>query len=156
MAENEIVLLKEQLNKLDEKKFDLEAWKNHTLIFLERIFGVNSTKVQMIKDLRYDYSSWNLRDVSGAGKSKDPVRMQAAEILEAVIFELEQLGLPNEARTNEKLLTLLEDELTGKQLKEIEKLLNSKSPNKAEKVQEILDKLKKEDLSLIISRLLTS
>jgi len=156
MAENEIVLLKEQLNKLDEKKFDLEAWKNHTLIFLERIFGVNSTKVQMIKDLRYDYSSWNLRDVSGAGKSKDPVRMQAAEILEAVIFELEQLGLPNEARTNEKLLTLLEHELTGKQLKEIEKLLNSKSPNKAEKVQEILDKLKKEDLSLIISRLLTS
>jgi len=156
MAEKEIALLREQLAKLDEKKFDLEAWKNHTLILLERIYGANNSRIQMIKNLRYDYSSWNLRDVAGAGKSKDPVRMQATEIMEAMIYELEQLGLPDESKINDTLLALLEDELTGKQLKEIEKILHSDSPGKTEKIQGILDKLEKENLTLIVARLLAS
>ena len=37
MAEKEIALLKEQIKRLEDKKFDLEAWKNHTIIYLERI-----------------------------------------------------------------------------------------------------------------------
>ena len=71
MAEKEIALLKEQIIRLDEKKFDLEAWKNHTIIFLERIFGKDSSKIKMIKELHYDYSSWSLRDTAAAGKTKD-------------------------------------------------------------------------------------
>ena len=156
MADKEIALLKEQLIRLNDKKFDLEAWKNHTVIFLERIFGNNSSKVKMIKGLRYDYSSWSLRDTSGADKTKDPVRLQAAEIIEAIILELEQLGLPEEARANEKLWSLLEDELTGKQVKEIEQILNSDAADKAEKIQDVLEKIETEGLSLIIARLLVS
>ncbi len=49
MAEKEIALLKEQIDRLDEKNFDLEAWKNHTIIFLERIFGKDNSKIKMIK-----------------------------------------------------------------------------------------------------------
>ncbi len=45
MAEKEIALLREQLAKLDEPKFDFDAWKNHTLIFLERIFGKENSKI---------------------------------------------------------------------------------------------------------------
>jgi hypothetical protein len=156
MSQKEIALLREQLAKLDEKKFDLEAWKNHTLILLERIYGTNHSRVQMIRNLRYDYSSWNLRDVAGAGKSKDPIRMQASEIMEAILYELEQLGPPDESKINESLLTLLEDELTGKQLKEIEKILHTDSPGKTEKIQAILDKLEKENLTLIIAKVLAS
>ncbi len=59
MAEKEIALLKEQIARLDEKKFDLEAWKNHTIIYLERIFGRDSSKIKMLKDLHYGgHQSW--------------------------------------------------------------------------------------------------
>ncbi|MBN1820520.1 MAG: hypothetical protein JXR31_06690 [Prolixibacteraceae bacterium] len=156
METNEIKLIKEQLLKLDDKDFNLDAWKKHTIIFLERFFGSNSSKVKLIEDLRYDYSSWNLRDIAGSGKTKDPVKTQAAEILEAIVYELEKLGLPKESKVNDKLLSLLSDELTGKQIKEIEHILEEKTTNKTEKIQDILNNLEKENLSLIVSRLLTS
>ena len=156
MAQKEIALLKNQLASLNEKKFDLEAWKKHTIIFLERIFGKDSSKVTMIKGLHYDFSSWNLRDVSGAGKEKDPVKMQASEILGAAILELEQLGLPQESKTHERLWELLNDELTGKQIKELEQLVKSEIKDKPEKISQILSGLKNENLVAIISHLLLS
>jgi len=156
MAEQEIALLKEQLTRLDEKKFDLEAWKNHTLIFLERIFGRESSKLNLIKELHYDYSSWNLRDTAAAGKTKDkdPVKIQAREILTATITELEKLGLPQSKPEDEKIWKLLQDELTGKQIKEIKAILNSEDDNKAEKINDILESLNQEKLAMIITQLL--
>lgn len=158
MAEKEISLLKEQIARLDEKKFDLEAWKNRTEIFLERIFGKESAKLKMIQNLHYDYSSWSLRDTfaGGSAKDKDPARIQAKEILEATIAELENLGLPQEKEEQQKIRELLEDELTGKQVKEIDNLLNSDDQEKTEKLSEILQNLPKENLATVISKLLTS
>ena len=157
MAEQEIVLLQGQIDRLGEKKFDLEAWKNHTLIFLERIFGKDSTKLKMIKDLGYDYSSWNLRDTAAAGKTsdKDPVLMQAEEILTATIIELKLLGLPKSKQEKEKIWDLLNDELTGKQLRELETLVKSEETDKTEKITNILEELEKEKLALIVFKLLT-
>lgn len=157
MAEKEIALLKEQLIRLDEKKFDLDAWKNHTLIFLERIFGKDNSKIKMIKDLAYDYSSWSLRDTAASGKTKDkdPVRMQAQEILEAAISELEQLGLPNNQNKHVLIWQFIQDELTGKQVKTIENILQSESEDKAAKIADVLEKLEKENLASIIANLLT-
>ena len=156
MAEKEIALLKEQLAKLDEKKFDLDAWKNHTLIFLERIFGKENSKLNLIKELHYDYSSWNLRDTAAAGKIKDsdPIKMQAREILSATIMELERLGLPQDKQENLKVWGLLQDELTGKQLKEIESIIRSDSPDKTEKTGKILEKMGLENLAAVIAKLL--
>lgn len=158
MAEKEIALLKEQIARLDEKKFDLEAWKNRTEIFLERIFGKESPKLKMIQNLHYDYSSWSLRDTyaGGSAKDKDPVRIQAKEILEALITELENLGLPQEKKEQQKIKELLEDELTGKQVKEIDALLKADDQEKTEKISEILETLSKENLAVVISKLLTS
>jgi len=156
MAEKEIALLKEQLARLDEKKFDFDAWKNHTLIFLERIFGKDNSKLILIKELHYDYSSWNLRDTAAAGKTKDkdPVKMQAREILTATITELEKLGLPKNKLETEKIWVLLKDELTGKQAKEIEVILNSDDSNKIENISKTLEKLGAENLSRVIAKLL--
>ncbi len=156
MAENEIALLKEQIIRLEENKFDLEAWKNRTIIFLERIFGTENSKVRMIKDLHYDYSSWSLRDATGAGKAKDPVKMQANEILSAIIVELEFLGLPQETEIKNKVRELLEDELTGKQIKKIDSLLKSNSKNKQEQISEIIEDIEKDGLAALISKLLLS
>jgi hypothetical protein len=158
MAEKEITLLKEQIDRLDEIKFDLEVWKNRTVIFLERIFGKESPKLKMIQNLHYDYSSWSLRDTfaGGSAKDKDPVRIQAREILEAIITELEIMGLPEEKKEKLKIRELLEDELTGKQVKEIDILLNSDDQEKTEKIAEILQNLPNENLAMVISKLLTS
>lgn len=157
MAEKEIALLQEQIVRLGEKKFDLEAWKNHTTIFLERIFGKESSKLRMIKDLGYDYSSWNLRDTAAAGQTsdKDPVLMQAEEILTAAIIELKTLGLPHEKKENEKIWDLLNDELTGKQMRELEKMVKSEKSGKTEQITEILESLEKQKLASIVLKLLT-
>jgi len=158
MAEKEIALLKEQIKRLEDKKFDLEAWKNHTIIYLERIFGKDNSKIKMIKDLAYDYSSWSLRDTAAAGKTKDkdPVRLQAEEILVASVAELERLGLPKTKPEKERIWQLLEDDLTGKQLKEIEALIKSDETDKPKKITQILENLGNEKLASIIYKLLTT
>ena len=158
MAEKEISLLREQIERLNEKKFDLEAWKNRTVIFLERIYGKESPRLKMIKDLHYDYSSWSLRDAAAGGsdKDRDPVRIQAKEILEAIINELETLGLPVQKQEELKIKELLEDELTGKQMKEIESIIKSDDPEKAGKISQIIEVLDKETVTNLIAKLLTS
>jgi hypothetical protein len=154
MADKEISILKEQVERLNEKQFDLDAWKNQTVIFLERIFGKESSKVKLIRELHYDYSSWNLRDTTGAGQSKDPVRFQAKGILEATIEELEKLGLPEDKKESGRLHELLLDELTGKQMKEIENILHSDMADRQERIAKILDLLEKENLTNMLARLL--
>lgn len=158
MAEKEIGLLQSQIGKLEERDFDLEAWKNHTAIFLERIFGKESSKIGMIKALNYDYSSWSLRDTAAAGKTKDkdPVRLQAEEILKATIAELQSLGLPQAKKEKEQVWELLDDELTGKQVKEIDAILKTDDKGKTEKIADILENLQKENLATVIAKLLTS
>ena len=156
MAQKEIQLLNSLLLKLEEKSFDLDAWKKQTLLFLTRIFGQQHPIVNLINELKYDYSSWNLRDATGNEKSDDPVKMQAREILEAAILELETLGLPEQAKSNEKFWEYLEEELTGKQLKEIKSILDSGDENKLEKITSIIGDLEKENLVNILSRLLIS
>ena len=154
MADREIALLKEQIERLNEPRFDLEAWKNQTVIFLERIFGKESTKVRLIRDLHYDYSSWSLRDTTGAGQSKDPVKFQARSILQATIEEIEKMGLPDEQPEADKLMELLREELTGRQIKKIETIKNSEASDRPERLADILETLEKENLSRMLARLL--
>ncbi|HZL09067.1 MAG TPA: hypothetical protein VFC65_03645 [Prolixibacteraceae bacterium] len=154
MAVNEIALINIQLESLKIKNFDLEAWKSHTIILLERIFGKESTKVRMIKELKYDYSSWSLRDAAGTGKDSDPVILKAREILEATKMELEHLGLPKQEEEILKIWSLLEEELTGKQIREIKMVLQSDDDEKMEKIANILYNLDKENMAVVLAKLL--
>lgn len=154
MVEKEIALVERQLENLSVKNFDLEAWKSHTVIFLERIFGKDSSKVRMIKDLKYDYSSWNLRDAAGTGKDSDPVILKAREILEATKLELEHLGVPKQEEENIKIWNLLEEEMTGKQIREIRQVLQSDETEKMEKIANIIYNLEKEDMATVLAKLL--
>ncbi len=156
MAEKEITLLKRQREKLSEKTFDLEGWKNQTVLFMQRIFGEHHTIVKMITDLKYDYSSWHLRDATGNEKSEDPVKMQARQILDAAIAELETLGLPSPEKKENPVWPILEDEMTGKQLKELKDIVNGNDNDKTGKISERLNELKKESLVSIISRIMIS
>lgn len=154
MVEKEIALIAEQLEGLKAKNFDLEAWKSRTIIFLERIFGKESSKVKMIKELNYNYSSWSLRDAAGTGKDSDPVILKAREILEATISELQHLGVPKQEEENLKIWSLLEEEMTGKQIKEIRQILQSEEGEKMEKIANILYNLEKEDMAVVLAKLL--
>jgi hypothetical protein len=154
MVEKEIALINKQLENLTAKNFDLEAWKSHTMIFLERIFGKESSKVKMIKELKYDYSSWTLRDAAGTGKAADPVIMKAREILEATKLELEHLGVPKQEEENLKIWSLLEEEMTGKQIREIKEIVQSSDKEKMEKIANILYNLEKENLAVVLAKLL--
>lgn len=154
MVEKEIALITKQLESLGTKNFDLEAWKSHTIIYLERIFGKESSKIKMIKDLKYDYSSWNLRDAAGTGKDTDPVIMKAREILEATRLELEHLGIPKQEDENLRIWSLLEEEMTGKQIREIREVLQSADKEKMEKIANMLYNLEKENLAVLLAKLL--
>jgi len=157
MAESEIALLQEQIEKLHAKKFDFDAWKNSTIIYLERIFGKENSKLKMITALAYDYSSWNLRDTAATGKTseKDPVVIQAEEIINATIAELKIFGLPKPEIEKEKLLALLNDELPGKTIREIENLLQGDDPNRIQRITEIIEKAGANRLATIIAKILT-
>ena len=82
--------------------------------------------------------------------------MRADEILTATIAELESLGLPENKKENDKTWSILQDELTGKQVKEIEAILKSDNKEKTEKIAEILENLEKENLAQTIAKLLIS
>ncbi|MCW0484461.1 hypothetical protein [Gaoshiqia sediminis] len=156
MAEKEIALLNKQVEKLADNSFDLEAWKKQTLLFLTRIFGPDHPVVKMISDLKYDYSSWHLRDATGNEKTDDPVKMQAREILDAAVLELETLGIPGKTEHTSAIWDILEDELTGKQIKELKEIMSENISDRAQKISEKLNALNKENLINILSRIMIS
>jgi hypothetical protein len=154
MAEKEINLLKAQREKLSGRSFDLEGWKSQTLLLTQRIFGKDHPVIKMISDLKYDYSSWHLRDVTGNKETEDPVKVQARQVLDAAITELEALGVPTTEKQTDAVWKILEEELTGKQIKELQDILSGSNEGRLEKIREKLNILKKEDLVNIISRMM--
>ena len=88
MPKKEIDLLKAQIDKLNAKGFDLDAWKKYTIIILARIFGENTQKIKQIDSIEYDYSSWSLRDTTGSNSYLDTCKKLGKEILCLMIFIL--------------------------------------------------------------------
>lgn len=150
MSQKEIELLKEQVVQLNSRKFDLEAWKAHTLIFISRIFGSNSEHAKQIRLLKYDYSSWNLRDSSGGVQLSDPVREKAREILNAAIKEIEVLGIPDNENKLPEISDIFRNELTGREIDELEKLLSLPSDKKKEALTNFIKSKEKEVLCSIL------
>jgi len=155
MSENEIELLRQQIASIDTKKFDLEAWKAPTLVFVSRIFGITSEHVRQIRELKYDYSSWTLRDTSGGGQLTDPVRVRAKEILEAAISELLNLGAPPPVNIASGVLDSFRKELTGKEMQDLERILLLNEVEKRQALKSFLnDRDKKMLRSVLIDLLL--
>lgn len=162
MKDEYIKLIKNRVEKLNSKDFDLDAWKDSTILILDRIFGSDSVKIKKIKDIHYDLSSWSLRDTLGTSAHFDTCKKKGKEILEVCIMELETIGIPEqrESDTEQKpddVLSALEDELTISQFKELEKLMAE--PNKKTRETNIygfLNKLGSDSAMKILSKILTS
>lgn len=145
MSKKEIELLKEQIKKLDVKNFDLEAWKEYTIVLLARIFGDDSQKIKQIESIEYDYSSWALRDTSGTSSYLKTCKKLGKEILDASISEIENFGLPEKEKKAEVseiiqiIIDALQDELKGSQFREIKEILKAKDKEEVKK-KKIFDK----------------
>lgn len=130
MPHKYIDLLNQQISKLDEPKFDLEAWKNYTIILLEKIFGSKTHKIQQIEAIKFDFSSWSLRDTTGKKTGIDACKEIGREILEASINELENFGIPKNGYSIDEgdvsiIIKAFENNLTVSQYKDIIKLIKS-------------------------------
>ena len=118
MADKEIELLQQQINKLGDKDFDLQGWKKYTTLILGRIFGENNEKVRQIKKLEFEFNSWALRDASGNESYEEGTKKLAREVLQAAIDEIDAFGIPEievyqSDKSIEEFLSLLIDELKG-------------------------------------------
>ena len=124
-----VIILQDQIAKLNAKDFDLNAWKNFTILLLERIFGPDSMKILSIQNIKYDKGSWVLRDETGYTNSMEACIKLGREVLEEAIIELETFGAPEKTGNEidiQIIITALEDELTGTQFREIKKALAEK------------------------------
>lgn len=156
MAQKEIELLQLQIKKIEGKGFDLDAWKIFTISLLERIFGHNSHKIDQINTLKYDFSSWTLRDNSG---SQDTIKKKAKVIIESAINELNQFGLPVMKKNEEPtslIAEILKDELKGSEYKRITNIIeeNENDETKSKHLTELLDDIDKKTKDQIILNLM--
>lgn len=160
----EIKLLEEQINKLDLKNFDLEAWKQYTIVLLARIFGENNQKIQQIEKIEYDYSSWSLRDTSGSSAYLETCKKLGKEILQASIDELQAFGLPDLSLPAQDhvpvyiILNALEDDLKVSQFRKLKSIINLEKPDEEKKkeIKELLKDLQKDDALNIVLNILSS
>lgn len=156
-----ISVLQEQITKLSARDFDLNAWKNFCTLLLERIFGKDSRKIEAIQKIKYDQGSWVLRDQTGYTNSMEACKKLGKEILEEAIVELEVFGPPEISGNLIDLgiiVTALEDELTGSQLREIRKILAEEKSDE-DKKKLIMTKLKSygpDTAFAVIANILTS
>ncbi len=133
---NAIEVLQSQIEKLEAKEFELNAWKNFSILLLERIFGKNTKKTEAVNRIKYDQGSWVLRDETGYANSMEACKKLGREILSEAILELETFGAPEDASDTIAfgiLENALRDELTGSQLKEIISTLSEKGAIKDRK-----------------------
>lgn len=145
MVKKEIAILKKQIERLDVKDFDLEAWKKFTIVMLARIFGDTSEKIRQIESIEYDYSSWSLRDTSGSSSYLESCKKLGRKILEASIEELETFGLPDKSGEDDKffriIIDALQDELKGSQFRQLKDVIlkTEKEEDMIDRVREILN-----------------
>jgi len=109
MDNSKSTILNDLLNEIGEKEFDLEAWKMKATMVFKMFFGPDDEKIGFIKNLRYDYSSWTLRDSAGS-KQPDSVKENARRIVETALLEISL-----SSKDENLVLDTIKEELTGKE-----------------------------------------
>ncbi len=159
MIQKQIELIRNQISKLDEKEFDIDAWKSSTSVILGRIFSDNYQGIKAIDKIKLESGGWAIGDASHFWDNMASCKKQGKDILEACIVEIETFG-PYKKKEKENsgininlaqsqnqtvninfLISALEDELTVSQLREVIELMKTDKP-KSEKKRKIIDKIK--------------
>lgn len=156
-----IEIIKNQINNLNDLSFDLNSWVLSTDNYLKNIWGDITPKSKQL------YAICNTMSASMFGYSeKDVIKFKAQwkNLLNSYIVELENLNKPeiiNKSSMNninlnvnqtqsqeqtqkqsikiEEIINALKDELTGKQIKELDSII--KESDSSEKNKKLTDKL---------------
>ncbi|NCA85879.1 MAG: hypothetical protein EOM83_09935 [Clostridia bacterium] len=160
--EKHISMLRGQIDKLDQKPFDLESWKKYTIVLLSAIFGDDSQKIRQVEKIEYEYNSWSLRDTTGHSSYLESCKKLGREILQVAIMELEDFGVEHQQRTHQGqidvnlIIDALKDELKGTEYKALMKLLKSEQlpEEKSRQLHDILKTLEPETIAAILQGIL--
>lgn len=158
---------------------ELRAWQGKAINTVVRVYGEDSIQEQQIKNVFFErYSSMYVGGQSfGGGNNSKLCEKQASEVISGFISDLINFGLP-EQRIVEKtnginisvnqhqnqtvklkvIFDLVKDELTGKQMKEIEEVLTEvESPeNKKNKLIQKLKSFGSDVVTNIVASILTN
>lgn len=160
--EKEIQWLQSRIDKLHEPEFDLEAWKSGTIVVIAKLFGAKSPKIDQISAIRYEQSSWSLRDAKGSRTMIESNIRRAEEILRVAMEELQQFGAAGDATgavaLRDLIVQALESELKISQFRAVTELIRSdKTPEvKRKKVIELLNDCGHETVPNLLATILLS
>jgi hypothetical protein len=159
MTDKQIELLQQQITKLDDKEFDLDGWKNSTIVLLNRIYGDDYPGIKSIEKIKFESGGIAFGDSSSFWDNMKSCKKQGKDLLDACIRELQTFGQPTKKVTSNSginihltqnqnqtiniqlLVSALENELTVSQFREINEIMNSPESS-ADKKKTIIDKLK--------------
>lgn len=167
----------------------LDVWKSSAINILTRIYGSNSSQENQINEIKYRISpsfggigkdglSWS----KGGNDNIDSCKQKAYSLTKSFIDELITFGLPEpknnfalghdrihinltQTQTQDVKINLnliihsFQDELSGKQLKEIQEIITDKNIKDNDKRNSIVDKLKSfgsDVMSNVLANILTN
>lgn len=164
--------------------YSLQSWKSKAINIVTRIYGKDSKQEEQINLIRFktyaSFGSYSPRGGSrtfGGGNNAAHCQKQATEVIEGLISDIKNFGIPkndiasssdkinitvnqNQSQTvNIKILIdALQEELTGRQLNEVQNILEE-DVDKDGKRKKLIDKLKSfggDVASNIVANILTN
>lgn len=175
MTEKIITSFRDLENPEFNTEYDIKSWKSQAINIVLRVYGENSKQEASINDIEYktfhNYSGPRTNNCKSCEK-------HAKEIIQGFIKDIETFGIPepkkdngsgisislNQNQTQNQSVSIniiwesIKDELTGKQAKEIEEIVNGDGTNEEKKVK-VIDKIKSFGLDIasnIIAGILTN
>lgn len=144
-----IGMLQKQLDALSEKEFDLEAWKKGTIARLGAVYSPDDPRIEELREIKIDYSSWALRDSNSSYKPVESCKKVGRAMVEAIIDDIKIFGLSkNGSKDNSQLLLKILDE---SQREEFAKLMEHPADKTFKK---FLQTLSKKELADVIVTLM--
>jgi hypothetical protein len=159
MTEKIITSFRNLENPTFNNEHELKSWKSRAINIVLRVYGETSKQEESVKDIKFlRYASFN---GAGGGNNGKLCEKQATEIIQGFISDIEIFGIPepkskndsginislNQNQTQNQSVSIniiwesIKDELTGKQAKEIEEIINSDEDTE-EKKSKIIDRIK--------------
>jgi hypothetical protein len=178
MTDKYIQALQEMENTNFASGNDLKSWQANVINVISRIYGKDSKQEEQIKNINFkNYPSFSIDGrTSGDRNNSIECNKLASEIIKGLILDLKNFGLPENTKIENNAINIsvnqsqnqsvqihfiwesIKDELTGKQIKELEEVVNENLPieNKKHKIVEKLKSFGGNVLTNIVANILTN
>ncbi len=179
MIDKYIQALQEMENTNFSSGNDLKSWQANVINVISRIYGKDSKQEEQIKNINFKkYPSFSINGgrTTGGGNNGIECNKLASEIIKGLILDLKNFGLPENTKIETNGINIsvnqsqnqsvqihfiwesIKDELTGKQIKELEEIVNENLPveNKKNKIVEKLKSFGGNVLTNMVANILTN